>query len=143
MLDHMDYVLRGEGPRKDGPEVFQLSLIGPDAALLKVWCSLHIPEANPDLVICEFELEDDSKYPVNNGPDDGLTAPENTLGYEPPEEVLTASSTSLHKPLRKLRHSRRRKGQDVLEVFNTLAQIQGGLRLTCFSSEVWDWAESW
>lgn len=125
MLDHIDYVQNGDGPRKDGPEVFQFQIIAPNAVHIKVWCSLHIPEANPELVIAEFELENDDKYPVNNGPMDGFTQPDNSLGFIPPEEALTASSTSLHKPLRKLRNSRRRKGEDVLEVFNTLSQIQG------------------
>lgn len=133
MLDHIDFIKGGEGPEKDGPEVFQLIVTGPDAVHIKLWCSLHIPPGNPDLIIAEFELEDDDKFPLMNGPED-VYEPEddmpvvNTLQAEPTESEIVASTKGVSKPLRKLRQSRRRRGGDILEVYNLLSQIQGALR---------------
>lgn len=132
LLDHVDFIKGGEGPEKEGPEVFQLIVTGPDAVHIKLWCSLHIPPGNPDLVIAEFELEDDAKFPLMNGPDDKYEPEEDmpivdTLNTEPTEREILTSTRGGSKPLRKLRQSRRRRGEDILEVYNLLSQIQGTL----------------
>ncbi|EWC46901.1 hypothetical protein DRE_03913 [Drechslerella stenobrocha 248] len=125
IVDHIDFTREGtEDLAQNGPEVFPLTIIGPDALRIKLWCAVHIAAHDPALVICEFELEDDQLFPIAAG-DKEQPPPESTLGSEPTEEEILESTTGLSKPLRVLRHARHRRGQAAaMEVFNILSQIQ-------------------
>ncbi|KAF3925453.1 Bacteriophytochrome [Orbilia brochopaga] len=126
LLDHIDFTRGGhEELAQNGPEVFLLILTGPDALQIKLWCATHIDSTDSSLVICEFELEDDHLFPVAAGDDEQPSPAESTLDSDPTEEELLESTTSLSKPLRVLRHARRRPGAAAaMEAFNILAQIQ-------------------
>ncbi|KAK6539077.1 Light-sensor Protein kinase, variant 2 [Orbilia ellipsospora] len=126
LLDHIDFTREGaDDLAQNGPEVFSLIITGPDALQIKLWCATHIATHDPTLVICEFEREDDELFPIAAGDDEQPPPPENTLDSEPTEEELLESTTSLSKPLRVLRHARRRRGEAAaMEVFNILSQIQ-------------------
>ncbi|KAF3904047.1 Bacteriophytochrome [Arthrobotrys entomopaga] len=127
LLDHIDFTREGaDDLAQNGPEVFSVIITGPDALQIKLWCATHIATHDPTLVICEFEREDDVLFPIAAGDDEQPPPPpENTLESEPTEEELLESTTSLSKPLRVLRHARRRRGEAAaMEVFNILSQIQ-------------------
>ncbi|KAF3186849.1 Light-sensor Protein kinase [Orbilia oligospora] len=126
LLDHIDFTREGaDDLAQNGPEVFSLIVTGRDALQIKLWCAAHIATHDPSLIICEFELEDDQIFPIAAADDERPPPAENTLDSDPTEEELLESTTSLSKPLRVLRHARRRRGEAAaMEVFNILSQIQ-------------------
>jgi hypothetical protein len=127
-LDHLELVQGDRDTRTDGPEVFSITVIGPEAVQTKLWCAIHIPEGNRGLIVCEFELEEDNRFPLSQASDE-LASPEDTLESTPTQEEFTESTLSMSRPLRILRHARRRRGEAAaMEVFNLMSQIQGELR---------------
>lgn len=109
LIDHLDFV-RDNNLEMDGPEVFSFIVTGPDALQIRLWCAVHLPNDNPDLFVCEFELENDHLYPLNpvyNPP----TEPEETLASNPTHEEMVESTMSTSRPLRISRSSRHRRGE--------------------------------
>ncbi|KAL9102488.1 MAG: hypothetical protein Q9187_009116, partial [Circinaria calcarea] len=91
----------------------------------KLWCAMHINEQNPDLIICEFELEDDRINPLVPVGEATPELPEDTLQSNPTPEELAESTHNSSRPLRVLRSARKRKGEAAaMEVFNILSQVQ-------------------
>ncbi|KAF7588126.1 Light-sensor Protein kinase [Aspergillus hancockii] len=126
LLDHVDFI-RDElyDPSADGPEVFLMNITGPAGQSIRVWCAIHIGPANPDLVICEFELEDDRINPINASNRSSPPVPIDTLGVEPTAEQFAGSTVNISQPLRVLRNARRRRGEAAtMEVFSIVSQIQ-------------------
>ena len=126
LLDHIDFI-RDENidPTTNGPEVFTLSIRSPTRRMQKMWCAMHINENNRNLIICEFELEDDTLYPLVPPGDISPEPPENTLNSDPTPEELAESTFNASKPLRVLRSARKRKGEAAaMEVFNIMSQVQ-------------------
>jgi len=96
------------------------------------WCAAHRPDpvARPRLVIIEFELENDevnppstvAYEPVDEDDRGGVAG----KPYEPTEQDLLESTTSINKPLRALARLRR-KGKDFsgdsIEVLSILSQL--------------------
>ena len=132
LLDHIDFIRDAAfDPSVEGPEVFLLSIKMPSQRSCRFWCAIHTSPSNPDLVICEFELEDDQINPLNSSGEATPIAPSATLGSVPTQEQLVDSTSSISKPLRVLRSARRRKGQAAaMEVFSILTQIQDQLART-------------
>ncbi|SMY24253.1 unnamed protein product [Zymoseptoria tritici ST99CH_1A5] len=126
LLDHVDFIRDEDADVVvNGPEVFTLSIRSPQKKNQKFWCAMHINEANPDLVICEFELEDDQLNPLQAPNDSTPEPPEDTLNSQPTEEELVESTHNTSKPLRVLRSARKRKGEAAaMEVFNIMSQVQ-------------------
>lgn len=126
LLDHLDFIRdAAEDPALNGPEVFTLAVRSPGRRITKMWCAMHVNTKNPDLVICEFELEDDTVNPLVPAGDGTPEPPEDTLQSNPSAEELAESTTVSSKPLRVLRNARRRKGDAaVMEVFNIMSQVQ-------------------
>ncbi|KAI9806567.1 MAG: Light-sensor Protein kinase [Piccolia ochrophora] len=127
LLDHIDFIREDESdPASAGPEVFVMSIRA--AALqrpVKLWCAMHVNRQNPDLIICEFELDDDPMYPLVPVGEATPEPPEDTLSSAPTDEELAESTINLSKPLRVLRSARKRKGEAAaMEVFNIMAQVQ-------------------
>ena len=126
LLDHLDFIRDEEtDPATNGPEVFTMSIRSPKRKMQKLWCAMHINENNPDLVICEFELEDDPVNPLV--PPDAPTPepPEDTLQSNPTAEEYAESTVNSSRPLRVLRSARKRKGEAAaMEVFNIMSQVQ-------------------
>lgn len=127
--DHLGFVRDGTFELEhSGPDVFPLIIIAPDSTNIKLWCAIHISNNNQDLMVFELELEDDHLFPLFSPADEELSPlpPEDTLGSDPTEQELLESTISMSKPLRVLRHARKRRGQAAaMEVFNLLGQIQG------------------
>lgn len=128
LLDHLDFI-RDESvtdPATNGPEVFMLSIRAPRKKTRKLWCAMHINESNKDLIICEFELEDDTQNPLVPVEEDGISDfPQDTLGSHPTPEEFAESTTNISKPLRVLRSARRKRGEAAaMEVFNIMTQVQ-------------------
>lgn len=126
LLDHIDFI-RDEAcdPRVHGPEVFIISIANPAGETKKFWCAMHVSEANNDLVICEFEFEDDQVHPLNVSGQTTPDEPSDTLGIEPTVEELASSTMNVSRPLKVLRNARRRRGEAAaMKVFNILSQIQ-------------------
>ncbi|EEY23198.1 predicted protein [Verticillium alfalfae VaMs.102] len=70
LLDHIDFIRDEDAdPATNGPEVFSLTVRSSGRKSTKLWCAIHINPAHPDLIICEFELDDDHLYPLR--PADG------------------------------------------------------------------------
>lgn len=126
ILDHIDFI-RDEDtdPATNGPEVFSVSLRPPKGRNCKFWCAMHIPPSTPDLIVCEFELEDDHIHPLR--PADEMTppAPEDTLYQNPTLEEFNDSTEISSKPLRILRNARKRRGEaGAMQVFDIMSQVQ-------------------
>lgn len=126
LLDHLDFIRDDAAdPAVNGPEVFTLPIRSPRGKVTKTWCAMHINENNPDLIICEFELEDDHLNPLVHVGDTTPEPPEDTLHSNPTAEEFAESTINSSKPLRVLRNARRRKGEAAaMEVFNIMSQVQ-------------------
>jgi len=127
LLDHIDFVKEEDADVvANGPEVFTISIKVPGLPRTrKLWCAIHTSPANPGLIICEFELEDDPHYPLVPPNEMTPELPEDTLCSNPTEEELLESTEIKSKPLRVLRSARKRKGEAAaMEVFNIMSQVQ-------------------
>ena len=126
LLDHIDFIRDEEtDPATNGPDVFSISVRPPGRRTIKLWCAMHVNPAHPDLIICEFELEDDQQYPLRPPDEAGSGVPEDTLYQSPTVEELHESTEIGSKPLRVLRSARKRKGEaGAMEVFNIMSQVQ-------------------
>ncbi|KAH9879658.1 hypothetical protein IAQ61_001477 [Plenodomus lingam] len=127
LLDHIDFIKDEDSDViANGPEVFTISIkVAGVSRTRKLWCAVHVNEANPGLVICEFELEDDPLYPLVPSSEMTPELPEDTLSSNPTEEELLESTEIKSKPLRVLRSARKRKGEAAaMEVFNIMSQVQ-------------------
>jgi light-regulated signal transduction histidine kinase (bacteriophytochrome) len=128
LLDHVDFIRDEEAdPANNGPEVFTLAIRSPRGSKKnqKLWCGMHIHPSYPDLIICEFELDDDPRHPLVP-PDDAVPdSPEDTLNSNPTHEEFSESTSITSKPLRVLRSARKRKGEAAaMAVFNIMSQVQ-------------------
>ena len=126
LLDHVDFIREDDAdPATNGPDVFTLAIRHPRRRTQKMWCAMHVNERNPDLVICEFELEDDQLNPLVPTGEDTPEPPEDTLHSAPTPEEYAESTVNMSKPLRVLRSARKRKGEAAaMEVFNIMSQVQ-------------------
>jgi hypothetical protein len=115
LLDHIDFIKDEDSDvGSNGPEVFTMSVKVHGSRSRKLWCAIHMNDANPGMIICEFELEDDQMYPLV--PPNELTPelPEDTLESKPTEEEFLESTQISSRPLRVLRSARKRKGEGKL-----------------------------
>jgi len=126
LLDHIDFIKDEDAdPATNGPEVFTLAIRSPAQILQKMWCAMHTNENNRDLIICEFELEDDPINPLVPAGEATPEPPEDTLGSDPTPEEYAESTVNTSRPLRVLRGARKRKGEAAaMEVFNIMSQVQ-------------------
>ncbi|KAI1411041.1 hsp90-like protein [Hypoxylon sp. FL1857] len=130
LLDHIDFIKDEEAdPATNGPDVFSISVRPPQRRSIKLWCAMHINNSHPDLIICEFELEDDQEHPLR--PPGELTPehdPEDTLCQNPTTEELHESTEISSRPLRILRSARQRRGEaGAMQVFDIMSQVQDQL----------------
>lgn len=126
LLDHIDFIRDEDSDvAVNGPEVFTISIRPPGKRVLKLWCAMHVNERNSNLIICEFELEDDPMCPLVPANDATPEPPEDTLESEPTPQELAESTQNISRPLRVLRSARKRKGEAAaMEVFNIMSQVQ-------------------
>ena len=131
LLDHVDFIRDEDAdPSATGPEVFTIVIKSLKAKQSgkrsqKLWCAMHINPANPDLIILEFELDDDIIHPLVPPNEVTPDLPEDTLHSMPTTEEYTESTHPMSKPLRVLRSARKRKGEAAaMEVFNIMSQVQ-------------------
>ncbi|MCJ1420952.1 Light-sensor Protein kinase [Xylographa parallela] len=127
LLDHLDFIRDQDAdPATNGPEVFTLAIRSSiTKQTRKLWCAMHINRNNPDLIICEFELEDDQEFPLVPLQAPTPEPPENTLQANPTADEIAESTTNSSRPLRVLRSARKRKGEAAaMEVFNIMSQVQ-------------------
>lgn len=126
LLDHIDFIRDEDAdPAINGPEVFSVSIRPPMRKSIKLWCAIHINSAHPDLVICEFELDDDHEHPLRPAGELTPDTPHDTLRANPTHEEMEQSTEILSKPLRILRSARKRRGeQGVMQVFDIMSQVQ-------------------
>jgi light-regulated signal transduction histidine kinase (bacteriophytochrome) len=127
LLDHIDFIRDedAESPAVNGPEVFIISIKNKKRKSVKLWCAMHIHPANSEIIICEFEFDDDQLYPLMP-PEEMSGGPVDTLHSLPTEaERSTSTAQNRSRPLRILRSARRRKGEAAaMEVFNIMSQVQ-------------------
>ncbi|KAI3321355.1 hsp90-like protein [Xylariaceae sp. AK1471] len=126
LLDHIDFIRDEESdPAIDGPDVFSISLRLPRMKTIKLWCAMHVNKSHPDLIICEFEPEDDQQHPIRP-PDETIPdEPEDTLYQTPTAEEFHESTEISSKPLRVLRSARNRRGEaGAMQVFDIMSQVQ-------------------
>ena len=127
LLDHLDFIRDEDAtdPAVNGPEVFMLSIRSPRRRTQNLWCGMHIIPSNSDLIVCEFELEDDAANPLVPPGEGTLEPPEDILGSNPSPEELAESTINMSRPLRVLRSARKKKGEAAaMEVFNIMSQVQ-------------------
>ena len=126
LLDHVDFIRDEDADVvTNGPEVFTIAIRNPQRKNQKLWCAMHINDRNPNLIICEFELEDDLTNPLVPHSEQTPEPPEDTLNSQPTDEEFQDSTQNSSKPLRVLRSARKRKGEAAaMEVFNIMSQVQ-------------------
>ncbi|KAL2759477.1 hypothetical protein ACRALDRAFT_2096257 [Sodiomyces alcalophilus JCM 7366] len=126
LLDHIDFIRDEDAdPAVRGSEIFSLSVRPPMKKTIRLWCAIHINRSHPDLIICEFELDDDLDYPLRPPGELVPEIPEGTLQSTPTQEELAESTEILSKPLRVLRSARRRRAEaGAMQVFDIMTQIQ-------------------
>ena len=126
LLDHIDFIRDDDmDPAINGPEVFTLAIRTPSKKTHRLWCAIHANQNNRDLIICEFELEDDQLNPLVPTGESTPEPPEDTLHSHPTPEEYAESTVNASKPLRVLRSARKRKGEAAaMEVFNIMSQVQ-------------------
>lgn len=126
LLDHVDFIREDDAdPATHGPDVFTLAIRHPRRRTQKMWCAMHVNERNTDLIVCEFELEDDQLNPLVSPGEGTPEPPEDILQSDPTPEEYAESTVNLSKPLRVLRSARKRKGEAAaMEVFNIMSQVQ-------------------
>ena len=126
LLDHVDFIKSEDvDPATNGPEVFTLAIRSPTRRTHKMWCAMHANDSNRDIIICEFELEDDPINPLMPAGEGTPEPPEDTLQGDPTPEEFAESTVNASKPLRVLRSARKRKGEAAaMEVFNIMSQVQ-------------------
>lgn len=113
------------GGTKPDSEVFSLHVIAPDATVIKLWCALSIHQANKDTILCEFELEEDLKFPTAPPDANSPSAPVDTLKSTPSKADITESTQSASKPLRILKRASQVRGEvAALNVYRVTSQIQ-------------------
>ncbi|KAJ0109897.1 hypothetical protein J7T55_004447 [Diaporthe amygdali] len=126
LLDHIDFIRDEDAdPAINGPEVFSMSIRPPKRRSVKLWCAIHAHAAHPDLIICEFELDDDHDFPLRPEDDRTPDLPADTLRANPTMDELTESTEVSSKPLRVLRSARKRRGEaGAMQVFDIMSQVQ-------------------
>ncbi|KAF2624531.1 hypothetical protein BU25DRAFT_155023 [Macroventuria anomochaeta] len=127
LLDHIDFIKDEDSDvLTNGPEVFTISIKVPGVARTrKLWCAVHINDADLGLVICEFELEDDHDFPLVPSDEMSPELPEDTLAGKPTAEEYLESTEIKSRPLRVLRSARKRRGEAAaMEVFKIMSQVQ-------------------
>jgi len=126
LLDHIDFIKdESSDVQPNGPEVFTISIRNAQRKAQKLWCAIHINDKSPNLIICEFELEDDPVYPLVPSQDETPEPPEDTLNSVLTQEEYKESTETHSRPLRVLRSARKRKGEAAaMEVFNVMSQVQ-------------------
>ncbi|KAF4631150.1 hypothetical protein G7Y89_g6984 [Cudoniella acicularis] len=96
LLDHVDFIRDEEAdPATDGPEAFTLSIRPPRSISRKtpkLWCAMHIHPSYPELIICEFEMNEDQIYPLVPPNEETPEPPEDTLHSNPTQEEYTEST---------------------------------------------------
>ncbi|KAI1827377.1 hsp90-like protein [Xylaria intraflava] len=125
LLDHIDFIRDDESDVAiSGSDVFIISLRPPGAKPIKLWCAVHVNPSHPDLIICEFEPEDDQRHPIRPPDESAPDEPEDTLCQSPTVEELHESTYVSSKPLRVLRSLHKRRGEaGAMHVFNIMSQI--------------------
>ncbi|UKZ49960.1 hypothetical protein TrVGV298_004215 [Trichoderma virens] len=127
LLDHIDFIRDEDAdPAANGPEVFGIS-IRPrrERKSVKLWCAMHINPVHPDLIICEFEKDDDEEFPLRPLEERSEVTPTDTLNGNPTLEQIEESTEILSKPLRVLRSARKKRGdQGAMQVFDIMSQVQ-------------------
>lgn len=127
LLDHLDFI-RDEDSGDvvaNGPEVFMLAVRPPHHRTRKLWCAMHQSTGDKEMIICEFEIEDDPDFPLVPRDETTPELPEDTLGSEPTAEEFAESTVNISKPLRVLRSARKKRGEAAaMEVFNIMSQVQ-------------------
>lgn len=127
LLDHLDFIRDDEAADvlQNGPEVFMLSIRPPQHRTRKLWCAMHVAPSDKEMIVCEFEIEDDQANPLVPLDDGTPEPPEDTLGSNPTAEELAESTVNASKPLRVLRSARKKRGEAAaMEVFNIMSQVQ-------------------
>ncbi|KNZ63517.1 hypothetical protein VP01_1133g4 [Puccinia sorghi] len=145
LCDNLEVCLDGSSTSTAGPHTFRMAGrggigTGTDGPFSHTewscWCAAHRPDpvSRPRLVIIEFELENDeinppstvAFEPVDEDDRGGIAG----KPYEPTEQDLLESTTSINKPLRALARLRR-KGKDfsgdsieVLSILNIPSQAR-------------------
>ncbi len=127
LIDHLDFIRDDDAADivANGPEVFMISVRPPHQRSKKLWCAMHLSDSDREMVICEFEIEDDLANPLVHAGDATPEPPEDTLGSEPTPEELAESTINISRPLRVLRSARKKRGEAAaMEVFNIMSQVQ-------------------
>lgn len=129
LLAHVEFV-RDESTdlTLSGPEIFTIWVKHPGGNSVKFWCAIHMNPTEPDLVICEFERENDPDYPLRPADITPPPEPRNMLFNEYTLEELKESTEVLSKPLRLPQRLRAGRGDSCgLQVFDLMTQIQDQL----------------
>jgi hypothetical protein len=131
LLDHIDFIREGEVDlASNGPDVFTISVCSSKLPMTdqKLWCAMHISPSHGNLIICEFELDNDEMYPLVPPNEMWPRSPEDTLNCDPTDEEYIESTFNPSKPLRLLRSARKSRGESgAMEVYNIMSQVQDQL----------------
>lgn len=132
LLSRIDFVRNDEDTLKlSGPDVFNISVTGPDGKRAKLWCAIHISPSCPDLFVCEFEREDDPDYPIFLESKTDVQRRRDTVKVMPTEDGVVRDTQVLSKPFKvPYRAQVGRSDTSPMEIFDLLGQVQDRLSET-------------
>jgi hypothetical protein len=109
-------------------DVFTMTLLTRNNKESRYWCALHLSTGTNDLVICEFETQEDTFFPGAPGVQTLPQTPVRTLDNDVVEEERAKSITSRSQPLRALQVARQQQSRiGFMEMFNSMSQVQSQL----------------
>ncbi|KAI9763411.1 MAG: Light-sensor Protein kinase [Geoglossum simile] len=98
-LTHVDFIRHKDyNPGASGPHVFPVSILKPGGGSIEMWCAVHTSEENGDLIICEFELQNDRLFPTRA--DEEQPEVVDTLRSKPTQEDIDESTIDTNRPFR-------------------------------------------
>ncbi|KAH0535916.1 hypothetical protein FGG08_007175 [Glutinoglossum americanum] len=99
-LSHVNYVQHEDySLDMGGLHVFPVSIQPPEGEAVKMWCAIHASVENGELIICEFERQDDEMFPLR-ADEEELPDVVDTLGSNPSQEAIDESTVDTSKPFR-------------------------------------------
>ncbi|KAI9863213.1 MAG: Light-sensor Protein kinase [Trichoglossum hirsutum] len=124
-LSHIDFVQHEDySPDTSGPHVFPISILTPGGEAIRMWCAVHTFEENGELIICEFEHQDDQLFPIRSDEEEQPDVVD-TLKSNPTQEDFDESTIDTSKPFRAPPRGRGGTSGEVtqMEVYDVMSQV--------------------
>ncbi|ORY71179.1 uncharacterized protein BCR38DRAFT_329196 [Pseudomassariella vexata] len=112
-------------PVTNEPAVFSISMQQPRDKSIKLWCAIYIASSHSNLIICEFELQDDCDHPLRPSDEMKPSPPKNTPNQDLAVQESNKEIEVLRQHLIDLRNPR--KEIDAMDTIDLVSQIEQSL----------------